>query len=96
MIRRYAFLWYTGRGKKPSGREWARQLGISHTWLQKLVWQFQKDPNPMYRELRRCGDPNFAQLCRAREHTQRMRDRGEIRPTGRAKEIEDFLRGRSD
>ena len=23
MIRRYVFLWYTGRGQKPSGREWA-------------------------------------------------------------------------
>jgi hypothetical protein len=45
MIRRYVFVWYTGRGSKPSGRAWAKQLGISHTWLQKLVRQFQADPN---------------------------------------------------
>jgi hypothetical protein len=32
MIRRYSFQWYTARGKKPSGREWARKLGISHTY----------------------------------------------------------------
>jgi hypothetical protein len=44
MIRRYAFQWYTGRGQKPSGRAWARKLGISHTWLQKLVRQFQAEP----------------------------------------------------
>ena len=41
MIRRYVFLWWTCRdSNKPSGRSWARQLGISHTWLQKLVWEF--------------------------------------------------------
>jgi hypothetical protein len=43
MIRRYVFLWLTGRGQRPSAREWARQRGISHTWHQKLVRQFQKD-----------------------------------------------------
>jgi hypothetical protein len=97
MIRRYAFLWYTGRAQKPSGRQWARQLGISHTWLQKLVRQFQADPNPMYRELRRSGDPSFPQLLRARAYTQVLRDRGEVRPTGRAKQIEAFLKsGRID
>jgi hypothetical protein len=26
-----------GTTTKPSQREWARQLGVSHTWLQKLV-----------------------------------------------------------
>jgi hypothetical protein len=30
MIRRFAFQWFTG-GNRPSGREWARKLGISHT-----------------------------------------------------------------
>jgi hypothetical protein len=74
-IRRYVFLWYTGRGQKPSGRERAGQLGISHTWLQKLVRQFQADPSAMYREQGRCGDPNYAQLLRAREHTQVLRVR---------------------
>jgi hypothetical protein len=38
MIRRYAFQWLICRDpNRPSGRAWARQLGISHTWLQKLV-----------------------------------------------------------
>lgn len=26
-------------------RVWARKLGISHTWLQKLVREFQADPS---------------------------------------------------
>jgi hypothetical protein len=85
MIRRYVFLRYTGRGQMPSGRDWARQLGISHTWLQRLVRQFQADPSEMYRELRRCGDPTFAQLSRAREHTRQMRERGELRSSRRAR-----------
>src|ERR1700680_1600314 len=79
MIRRYVFVWYTGRGSKPSGRAWAKQLGISHTWLQKLVRQFQTDPSQMLREGRRCGDPTFAQLTRAREYTRRMGEQGELR-----------------
>jgi hypothetical protein len=58
-------------------------VGIGHTWLQKLVWQFQADTNPMYRELRRSCDPSFAQLLRAREYKQLLRDRREVRPTGR-------------
>jgi hypothetical protein len=79
LIRRYVFLWYTGRGQKPSGRDWARQLDISHTWLQKLVRQFQADPSEMYRAARRCGDPTFTQLTRAREYSRQMGERGELR-----------------
>jgi hypothetical protein len=92
MIRRYAFFWHTCRGRRPSGRAWARDLGISHTWLQKLVRQFTADPKEMWRLQAANGDPQFAQLSRAREHTQRMRERGEVRPTGRAKQIEAFLK----
>jgi hypothetical protein len=79
MIRRYVFQWLTCHGKKPSGREWAKELGISPTWLQKVVRRCQNDPSQMLQEARRCGDSNFAQLSRAPEHTQRMRERGELR-----------------
>jgi hypothetical protein len=92
VIRGYVFFWHTSRGKKSSGREWARQLGISHTWLQKLVREFQADPSKMYREQRAFGDPNFGQLTRAREYTCRLRERGELRPSGRAKLIEAYLK----
>src|SRR5271154_3647374 len=71
MIQRLIFQWLTCRGTRPSGRAWARQLGVSHTWLQKLVRRFQADPSEMLREARHCGDPTFAQLTRAREYTRR-------------------------
>jgi len=45
IVRRYAFWWFNCRDQnKPSGRDWARQLGISHTWLQRLVREFEADP----------------------------------------------------
>jgi transposase len=88
MVRRFVFQWFTCRGTRPSGRAWARQLGVSHSWVKKLIREFQADPSKMYRGQRISGDPNFAQLSRAREHTQRMRERGELRPSGRAKLIE--------
>lgn len=79
MIRRLAFQWFTAPDKRPSGRAWAKALGISHTWLQKLVRQLQAHPTEMYREARRCGDPSFVQLSRAREYSRQMRERGELR-----------------
>ena len=85
LIPRFVFLWVTCQGTKPSGRAWARDLGISHTWLQRLVRRFQTDPSEMFREQRCCGDPSFVQLSRSRQHTQQMRDRGELRPLNRVR-----------
>jgi hypothetical protein len=79
MIRRYVFQWLTARGKKPSGRNWARQLGISHTWLQKLVREFRENPNEMWRLQATQGDPQFKELTRAREYSRQMREHGELR-----------------
>jgi hypothetical protein len=80
IIRRFVWQWLTCRDRnKPSARSWAWQLGVSHTWVQKLVKQFQTDPSEMQREARRCGDPTLAQLSRAQEYTRRMRERGELR-----------------
>jgi len=80
MMRRYVYLWLTCRDRnKPSGRSWARQLGISHTWLQKLVREFREHPQETQREMGRYGDPTLAQLNRARECALRMKDRGELR-----------------
>jgi hypothetical protein len=91
-IQRLVFQWLTCRGSRPSGRAWARNIGVSHTWLQKLVRRFLSDPTEMLREERLRGDPTFVQLTRAREYTDRMRDRGELRPAGRAKLIEAYLK----
>jgi transposase len=83
LIRRYVFMWYTGRGSKPSGRAWAKQLGISHTWLQRLVREFQADPSKMWRLQAGRGDPRFSELSRAQEYTRQMRERGELRFSSR-------------
>jgi hypothetical protein len=79
MIRRFVFYWFTCRDRsRPSARAWARQLGISHTWIQKLVRKFEADPN----EIRRVevhGDPKAADLNWAQECSRRMRESGELR-----------------
>jgi hypothetical protein len=80
MIRRFVFLWLTCRDRgRPSGRAWARELGISHAWLQKLVRQFVADPREMWRLQATRGDPQLADLSRARDYTNEMRERGEWR-----------------
>jgi hypothetical protein len=73
MIRRWVLWWHTSRDKsKPSGRAWARKLGISHVWLLKLVRQFKTNPAEV-RRLQAYGDPTLEQLRRAKEYTQIMR-----------------------
>jgi biotin operon repressor len=86
MVRRFVYQWLTCRDRdKPSGRSWARQLGISHTWLQKVVREFQEHPDEIRGEMGRYGDPTLAQLNRAREYTRRMKERGELRLSLRGK-----------
>jgi hypothetical protein len=80
MIRRFVRWWFTCRDpSRPSGRAWARQLGISHTWLQKLVREFMTDPSEMWRLQAVKGDPKFSDLSLSRDYTQQMRQRGELR-----------------
>ena len=80
MIRRFVFQWFTCRDRnRPSGRAWDRKLGISHTWLQKLVQEFKADPTKMWRLQRAKGDPKFAEFSRGQEHSRQMRERGELR-----------------
>jgi hypothetical protein len=83
MVQRFAFQWWTCRDRgKPSARSWAKGLGVSHVWVLKLVRRFQTDPilvDRMAREVRRRGDPTLEQLRQARERTQWMRERGELR-----------------
>src|SRR5882724_8172027 len=81
LIKRFVFQWFTCRDRsRPSGRAWARALSISHTWLQKLVRQFTADPSEMWRLQAMAGDPRSAELMRAKESSQEMRARGELRP----------------
>jgi hypothetical protein len=79
MVRRLALWWWTCRdSSRPSARAWAKQLGVSHVWLLKLVRKFETDPGEV-RRLQAYGDPTPEQLRRAKEYTQRMRSRGELR-----------------
>jgi hypothetical protein len=83
MIRRLVLWWFTCVDRnRPSARAWARQLRISHTWLQKLIREFKKDPSEM-RRLQSYGDPKPEQLTRAQECTRQMMGRGELRPSHR-------------
>jgi len=80
VVRRFVFWWLTCRERtKPSGRSWARQLGISHTWLQKLVREFEANPARMWEMQRAYGDPTVAQLTRAQEESHEMRKRADLR-----------------
>jgi hypothetical protein len=84
MMRRFTFWWFTSRDRnKPSDRDWARQLGISHTWLQRLVREFKQDPDEMWQLQVDNGDPMFDQLSRARDCTQELRKEGKVRPPRR-------------
>jgi ribosome-binding protein aMBF1 (putative translation factor) len=51
-------------------------------WLLKLIRQFEIDPAEV-RRLQAYGDPTREQLRRAKEFTQRMRDRGRLRSPAR-------------
>ena len=93
MIRRLAFQWFTCRDpNRASSRAWARALGISHTWLQKLIREFQADPSWMWGLQRAHGDPKYPDLCRAQELTHRMREQGELRGSRLAKVANFFKR----
>jgi hypothetical protein len=80
MIRRLILWWLTCRDRgRPSARNWARQLGISHVWLLKVVRGLKEDPDEV-RRLQAYGDPTSEQLIRAQEDTRMMGERGELRP----------------
>src|SRR5258708_6374780 len=70
-----------------------------NVWLLKLVRRFEEDPGEV-RRLQAYGDPTLEQLNRAKEYTQRMRDRGELRsprqrvPAAIEPAMEQFVRER--
>jgi hypothetical protein len=79
MVRRLVCWWWTCRDpRRLSARAWAKQLGVSHVWLLKLVRRFETDPVEV-RRLQSYGDPTSAELDRDRKCTQKMRERGELR-----------------
>src|SRR5215471_15528949 len=81
IIKRLVWQWLTYRGPgKYSGRAVARWLGVSHTYIQKLVKQFTTNPSEMQLEARRHTPATFEHLSRAREETRKEKERGWLRP----------------
>jgi hypothetical protein len=88
MIRRFVLWWHTCRDKgRPSARSWARQLGISHVWLLKVVRGLKEDPGEL-RRLQVYGDPTLEQLSRARQDTEELRRLGGLHPRRRRRRRE--------
>ncbi len=80
VIKRLVWQWFTYRGPgKWSGRAVAQRLGVTHTYIQKLVREFVRDPNEMQREVRLHGPATFGHLDRAREETRLEKERGWLR-----------------
>jgi hypothetical protein len=79
MIKRFVLWWLTCRDeRRPSARSWARQLGVSHVWLLKVVRTLKEDPEEV-RRLQAFGDPRLIELRLAQEYTREMEERGELR-----------------
>lgn len=81
VIEQLAWQWFNaGEVRKWSQRAVARWLGVSHTYVQKLVRKFRADPDRMRRIQAGLGPATFEQLNRAREFTRQDRERGLLRP----------------
>ena len=72
----------------------ARLLGVSHTWVNKLVKRIEADPERMRRKMRAFAPATFEKLERAREETRRERERGSLRGPIRWRRVKVTLEGR--
>ncbi|MGH9780993.1 MAG: hypothetical protein ACRD33_04160 [Candidatus Acidiferrales bacterium] len=72
----------------------ARFLGVSHTWVNKLVKRIEADPERMRRRMRAFAPANVEKLERAREETRRQRERGRLRGPIRYRRVKVMLEGR--
>ena len=72
----------------------ARFLGVSHTWVNKLVKRFEADPERMRRKMRAFAPATFEKLERAREETRRQRELGWLRGPIRWRRVKVTLEGK--
>ena len=72
----------------------ARFLGVSHTWVNKLVKRIEADPERMRRKMRAFAPATFEKLERAREETRRERERGWVRGPIRWRRVKVTIQGR--
>src|SRR5262249_28063839 len=80
VIKRLVWQWfrYSGPGRW-SVRALGRRLGVSHTYIQKLVREFAGDPGKIDRLVRSSHSASFEQLSQAQEETRKQRERGWLR-----------------
>jgi hypothetical protein len=79
VIRRLVWQWLNYPGHKWSARAVGRRLGVSHTYVQKLVREFLED----LREAKRMAQSSIAtfdELSRAQQETQQQNNLGRLRP----------------
>jgi len=83
-----------------AGRPWAklrvaRLLGVSHTWVNKLVKRFEADPDRMRRRMAAFAPATLEKLERAREETRRQRELGWLRGLIRMRRMKWTLEGKT-
>src|SRR5215472_4467764 len=81
VIRRLVWQWHHDRGRRKwSARAVARTLGVSHTYVQKLVREFVGNPDRILRELRTSpGVATVDTFERAQRETRREKESGYVR-----------------
>jgi len=83
-----------------AGKPWAklrvaRFLGVSHTWVNKLVKRFEADPDRMRRRMAAFAPATLEKLERAREETRRQREFGWLRGPIRMRRMKWKVRGKT-
>lgn len=79
LIKALAWRWYRMKDPRCGCRQIARRLGVSHTYIQKLVREFVKDTRNVVQQQRAYGLATFSELGRARQETAQLRERGWLR-----------------
>jgi hypothetical protein len=92
VIKRLVWQWFNYPGpQKWTGRTVGRRLGVSHTYVQKLVREFAMEPSKMLRGNWRC-EATLDDLSRAQEQSRKERERGWLR-TRRLWKVAEFKIG---
>ena len=91
--------WSVKSARNGAARPWAkyrvaRFLGVSHTWVNKLVKRFEKDPDRMRRRMAAFAPASIEKLEQAREETRWERERGRLRGPIRYRRVKVTLEGK--
>jgi hypothetical protein len=87
LIKTLAWQWYRTKEPLCSGRQIARWLGVSQTYIQKLVREFVGDTRNIVQQQRAYGRSTFADLQRAQEETAKIREFGWLRRSSKPPHI---------